>query len=136
MAYHNINGGVSDPFQRYKMPAVESHFQGRKTIIKNLKALGKSLARPEPILLNFWSQTLGCGKIKQGLNGHHSSKILQETLQVFIEHYVLCDLCFNPETELFAFSPQNVEKSCRACGHTAIIEGSKHKLVKCISKYV
>ena len=136
MAYRNINARVSDPFQRYKMPAVESHFQGRKTIITNLQALGKSLARPEPVLLSFWSQTLGCGKIKQGLNGHHSRKTLQETLQVFIENYVLCDLCFNPETELLAFTAQNLEKSCRACGYASTIAGSEHKLVKCISKYV
>jgi translation initiation factor 2 beta subunit (eIF-2beta)/eIF-5 len=136
MAYCNINGNVMDQFNRYQMPVVDCHYQGRKTIICNLKALGKSLARPEHILLSFWSQTLGCGKVKNGLNGQHSKKTLQDTLQLFIADYVLCSSCSNPETELYAFSKVSVEKSCKACGYVSTLEVSSHKLVKCIVKYV
>jgi translation initiation factor 5 len=49
------------------------------------------------------------------VNGAHDGETLQKSLFVFIEKYVLCDDCGNPETDL-SIKDEIVRKDCKACG--------------------
>lgn len=64
------------------------------------------------------------------INGRHDVKTLQETLDSFVQTFVLCNACMNPETEL-RVTRQGVLCQCKACGHCSKID-SKHKLAKYI----
>ena len=115
---------------RYQMPGLELKFEKRKTIITNLENLAKSLHRNPNILLTHFSQSLGCGTVKKnGLNGHHCLHELRMTLYKFIETFVLCKVCDNPETEFRCKNKHAVKMVCKACGHLEIFDKSDHKLV-------
>ena len=131
----NIDEKILDPFQRYKMPEIEIKYQKNKTIIHNLEDVARSLSRHPQILIVYWSQSLGCGKVTDGLFGYHPLGKLQSTLHRFIKIYVLCDKCSNPETMIYAYR-KTLEKQCSACGHVTYLDGSCHKLVRVFSKYV
>lgn len=57
------------------------------------------------------------------VNGAHTAERLQELLYGFIEKYVLCSGCGNPETKLQINSKKQViTATCIACGHTGQVE--------------
>jgi len=115
------------------MPELNIKHQKKKTIIENLDSVANSLHRHPATLLSYWSQTLGCGKIKQGLCGCHSRETLQESLQGFVQLYVLCDQCDLPETDLYGYR-NSLEKVCSACGANSFMDKSDHKLVAALLK--
>ncbi|KAK7964997.1 eukaryotic translation initiation factor 5 protein [Apiospora saccharicola] len=80
-----------DKFYRYKMQRIQVKVEGKgngiKTVVVNLSNVAQSLARP----------------------GSYKS------LFTFIEKYVLCDDCGNPETDI-TIKDDVVRKDCKACG--------------------
>lgn len=56
------------------------------------------------------------------VNGSHDSGKLQDILDGFIQKYVLCSNCKNPETDLHVSTKrQQISTTCKACGHFAIL---------------
>lgn len=55
------------------------------------------------------------------MNGDHDAGKLQDLLDGFIQRYVLCPECENPETELSVRKQQIVQK-CKACGHGRTVD--------------
>ena len=70
------------------------------------------------------------------VNGAHQADRLRELLDVFIEKFVLCPSCKNPETEIIITGKpghEDMTRDCKACGsHTQI--DMRHKLVTFILK--
>lgn len=70
------------------------------------------------------------------VNGAHQTDRLRELLDVFIDKFVLCASCKNPETELRITGKgrhEDMKRDCKACGaHTDI--DMRHKLVTFILK--
>lgn len=60
------------------------------------------------------------------LKGAHSRETLMEMLEAFINKFVLCPACGNPET-LIVIQGGQVKLSCEACTHTSAAD-NKHKL--------
>lgn len=70
------------------------------------------------------------------MNGAHQSDRLRELLDVFIEKFVLCPSCKNPETELVITgrgSGDDIHRDCKACGRQNGID-MRHKLTTYILK--
>ena len=70
------------------------------------------------------------------MNGAHQSDRLRELLDVFIDKFVLCPSCKNPETELVITGKGNNEdmhRDCKACGRQNGID-MRHNLVTFILK--
>jgi translation initiation factor 5 len=70
------------------------------------------------------------------VNGAHDLVRLRELLDSFIEKFVLCPSCKNPETELIISGKKGQEmitKDCKACGHKGQVD-MKHKLCTFILK--
>lgn len=98
----DVNGS-SDPVYRYKMHLPLCVLEKGKTLIENLPDIGKTLRRNPKEILQF----LGCELNTQStckakhnkyyVKGNHSDKIAQKILQ-YVEMFVLCPLCGNPET--------------------------------------
>ncbi|KAH0792442.1 Eukaryotic translation initiation factor 5 [Histomonas meleagridis] len=117
----------ADEHYRYKMPRItarpQSSGNGAKTSILNGKAVAQAIGRP----LNYLTQWFGYAFAVQAkqqqkqdtilLNGSHSEgKKLLNSLYEFIDNFVLCPVCQNPET---TFEKKNnvLYLHCHSCGN-------------------
>ena len=140
----NVNRGLSDQFYRYKMPKllakVEGKGNGIKTVIVNMVEVAKALNRPPMYPTKYFGCILGAQvnydakNDRYIVNGSHDAARLQDLLDGFIQKYVLCSSCSNPETVLAVNAKKAlITSSCKACGHTGIIS-AKDKLTTYILK--
>jgi len=98
------------------------------------------LGRPPIYLTKFFGFELGAQAKVVGdgptqrhiVNGAHDKEKLQDLLDVFINKFVLCGECKNPETELI-IKGQHVLRECKACGKRTEIDKG-HKLSSFIVK--
>lgn len=125
MATVNIDRRSIDPYNRYQMPKIVIQNQGSATILVNISNIGKSLHRPTSctkndgvylLKINIFFSSLDITKFfsyefsvpirldtKQNcyiMSGHQDRETLQNAVHRFIEYFVLCSKCNNPETEL------------------------------------
>ena len=110
----------NDGYYRYKMPSIEIAIEGKgngiKTRIVNIEDISYALQRPSRIIMKFYSLYLGtCVQDKGILRGFHTKDELTNTLNAFINTYVLCKTCTNPETTL-KLKNDILRASCKACG--------------------
>lgn len=123
---------ISDPFYRYKMPAVVVTHEKKKTNCDNIQNVARALQRTPEEIMKFFSITLGCshtvGK-KFTLTGIFSSTKLQDVLEDYISLFVMCDTCSLPETKYTV--GETLSKVCSSCGADTEVD---HKLVNFIKK--
>ncbi|QDS75171.1 hypothetical protein FKW77_008359 [Venturia effusa] len=125
MATVNIRRDVTDPFYRYKMEKIQSKIEGKgngiKTVIPNLQSVANSLARPPNYVIKFFGFELGAQTNKDPkddrwiINGAHDASKLQDHLDGFINKFVLCKKCKNPET-VVQIKEGRILLDCKACG--------------------
>jgi translation initiation factor 5 len=128
---------INDPFYRYKMSPVslkdEGFGNGLRTVFLNLETIAKEINRDPQMLISYLSIALGCkfikGKeeakdketIKWILYGKHSKDIIQNLVYDFVNLFVLCTHCRNPET-IFITEKKETILLCSACSkHTNIV---------------
>lgn len=140
MSFINICRDNTDPFYRYKMPPIQSKVEGRgngiKTVIVNLNEVARALGRPPIYVLKFFGYELGAltneSQDRYLINGVHEAGELQDSLDGFINKFVLCASCKNPETEI-QIKKGLLQRDCKACGHLSMID-IRHKLSTYILK--
>ena len=137
------------------MTKIEGRGNGIKTVLPNMEDIARALNRPatcrqpsSPLkfLLRPSDPTkfFGCELGAQTsfandrfiVNGAHQADRLRELLDAFIDKFVLCPSCKNPETELVITGKANNEdmhRDCKACGRQNGID-MRHKLVTFILK--
>lgn len=121
--YVNIPRTIEDRHYRYKMPAlgikVEGRGNGIKTKIVNILDVAKALDRDPLYLMKYFGLELG-SQISQNaghlINGKQEVADLANVLDKFIDKYVLCGKCKNPET-IILVKKGNLRLKCKACGH-------------------
>ncbi|CAN3368977.1 eukaryotic translation initiation factor 5 [Diutina catenulata] len=143
MSFINICRDNTDPFYRYKMPAIQSKIEGKgngiKTVVVNLSEVARALGRPPVYVLKYFGHELGAlTSMKEDedrylVNGVHDSNELQDSLDGFISKFVLCGSCKNPETEIIIKGKDDLYKDCKACGEVTQID-PRHKLTTFIVK--
>ena len=114
MNFVNIPKNNIDPFFRYKRETIIINNSRGFTIIKNLDNISKSLERDKKQILSFLSKKLGTSTTNEKLRGNFTFQQLEELLEIYINKFILCSSCSNPETI------QNEKKLtliCKACGH-------------------
>lgn len=139
----NIRRDVQDSFYRYKMPKLQSKIEGKgngiKTVVPNMSDIAKALARPPLYTTKYFGFELGAQVIVMAdadryiINGAHDASKLQETLDGFIEKFVLCKACKNPETDLVITKGGDINRDCKACGKNTPVD-IRHKLANVIIK--
>ncbi|TKA29890.1 hypothetical protein B0A50_03254 [Salinomyces thailandicus] len=128
MASVNIRRDVADPFYRYKMERLASKIEGKgngiKTVIVNLSNVADQLARPPNYVIKYFGFELGAQTNVDPkddrwiINGAHEASKLQDYLDGFINKFVLCKSCKNPET-VVNVKDGDIILDCKACGqHT------------------
>lgn len=134
----NIDRSVNDSFYRYKMPEIEMKVEGqgngKKTVLINIRDVGKALNRHPLYLAKYFAYSLGTHLTNKHnryiLNGIHTAPCLQSLLDLFIISYVLCHSCRNPET-IVKVKNHKLVFQCKACGHDCLSTG---KLASYMSK--
>lgn len=143
MALVNICRDNGDPFYRYKMPLIISKIEGRgngiRTAIMNTSDVARALSRPPAYIIKFFGFELGAQTSinevddRYHVNGSHDANKLQELLDGFINKFVLCKACKNPETDLIVQKDGSLLRDCKACGRRTPVD-LKHKLASFIAK--
>ncbi|KAH8918014.1 hypothetical protein BT69DRAFT_611035 [Atractiella rhizophila] len=143
MATVNIRRDVSDKFYRYKMPVLQIKIEGKgngiKTVIPNMSDIARSLSRPATYPTKFFGCELGAQTTfdiaadRYIVNGAHQADRLRELLDAFIDKFVLCPSCKNPETTLVIGKDEMITRDCQACGHKGSVD-MRHKLTTFILK--
>lgn len=143
MSFINICRDNTDPFYRYKMPPIQAKVEGRgngiKTAIPNLSEVARALGRPSAYVVKYFGSELGAQtKIDETndrflVNGQHDAGELQDSLDGFINKFVLCASCKNPETQIQIKGKDYLQRDCKACGLISQID-PRHKLLSYILK--
>jgi len=139
----NIRREVDDKFYRYRMPVLLTKIEGKgngiKTVIPNMSDVAKALSRPPSYTTKFFGCELGATTILDEkadrwiVNGAHDANRMRELLDGFIDKFVLCGECKNPETVLSITKNQDILRDCKACGATTMVD-MRHKLTQFILK--
>lgn len=121
---------------------IEGKGNGIKTVIPNMTDIAKALARPPTYPTKYFGCELGAQTTfdekneRYIVNGAHDASRLRELLTTFIDKFVLCPNCKNPETDLYISGSGKREKiyrDCKACGHHQDVDMT-HKLTTFILK--
>jgi len=136
----NVRRDVDDKFYRYRMPLLTTKIEGKgngiKTVIPNMSDVARALSRPPTYTTKFFGCELGAQTSfdekndRYIVNGAHNADRLRELLDVFIDKFVLCKSCKNPETELIILKVNRAEdiiRDCKACGERTGVD-MRHKL--------
>ncbi|TEB34565.1 hypothetical protein FA13DRAFT_1707451 [Coprinellus micaceus] len=144
--YVNIRRDVDDKFYRYRMPVLTTKIEGKgngiKTVVPNMADVARALSRPATYTTKFFGCELGAQTSfdekneRYIVNGAHDADRLRELLDAFIDKFVLCRSCKNPETDLIIIKQgrnEDIIRDCKACGERTGID-MRHKLVPYILK--
>jgi len=133
----NIRRDVDDKFYRYRMPLLVTKIEGKgngiKTVVPNMSDVARALSRPPMYPTKFFGCELGAqvtGDEKNDryiVNGAHDATKLRELLDGFIDKFVLCKSCKNPETDLVITKGDVIIRDCKACGERTGVD-MRHKL--------
>jgi translation initiation factor 5 len=120
---------------------IEGKGNGIKTVIPNMSDVARALSRPPTYTTKFFGCELGAQTSfdekndRYIVNGAHDAARLRELLDGFIDKFVLCKSCKNPETELVLVKhrTEDIVRDCKACGERTGVD-MRHKLCTFILK--
>ncbi|KAI1464802.1 domain found in IF2B/IF5-domain-containing protein [Daldinia caldariorum] len=131
MALVNVRRDVTDAFYRYKMERIQVKIEGKgngiKTVVVNLSSVAQSLARPGSYVIKYFGFELGAQTNidppddRWIINGAHEASKLQDHLDGFINKFVLCKKCKNPETDV-VIKDGRIVLDCKACGQRTDVD--------------
>ena len=131
MSLINVRRDVTDAFYRYKMERLVTKIEGKgngiKTVVVNLSSVAVSLARPGSYLIKYFGFELGAQTNidppddRWIINGAHDAAKLQDYLDGFINKFVLCKKCKNPETDVH-IKDGHITLDCKACGQRTDVD--------------
>src|SRR3989338_3267567 len=118
---------VSHNSERFEIPKVEGLVAGKNTIITNITAIASYLRRPIEHLIKFLQKELAVsGKLENNrliLNTKLNSQKVNEKINLYAKHFVICSECCKPDTEIV--SKKGIRfKHCLACGAKSPIKYS------------
>jgi translation initiation factor 2 beta subunit (eIF-2beta)/eIF-5 len=131
----NINGS-DDMFYRYKMDSVSVNVVGKgkmiRTYINNIDKISSQINRSQDIIMKYLSYETNSITKDNWIGLDITGKKIQELIYKFINCYILCKQCGNPETEFNVNGTGKnalLEMHCTSCGNTSNII-TNHKIVK------
>jgi translation initiation factor 5 len=118
---------------------IEGKGNGIKTVVPNMSDVARALSRPPTYPTKFFGSELGAQTSVDDkndryiVNGAHDATRLRELLDAFIEKFVLCGSCKNPETDLIITKNEMIVRDCKACGERTGVD-MRHRLSTYIIK--
>ncbi len=118
---------------------IEGKGNGIKTVVPNMSDVARALSRPPTYPTKFFGSELGAQTSvdekndRYIVNGAHDANRLRELLDAFIDKFVLCGSCKNPETDLTLTKNEMIVRDCKACGERTGVD-MRHRLSTYILK--
>lgn len=125
---------LNDDFYRYKMPIISLkhlHKKGGRTCIENIVELEKSLDRNKMLIIKYIGYKLNCQceyDKSQGAIFNCIFTSIKPILNEFIEIFILCKQCRNPETSLI-LKKKSLKMICKSCGFSSDVANPKNSLL-------
>jgi len=117
-AYKKIKQ-TNTSLNRFEIPKIEGHFEGRKTILTNFYQISSHLRRKPEHFQKFMLKELAASGQKEGdrfvLNIKVPSSKINQKIEEYVNEFVLCRECKKPDTELIRKDRINFVH-CLACG--------------------
>jgi translation initiation factor 5 len=137
MSQVTIDRNKNDPFYRYKMPLLVIGHRKARTYLENIEPIFACLIkyaenankRTFDELMKWFNYQMSANVKDNFLSGEHSDKMLIENLHKYIQEYVLCGSCSNPETTLYVLE-KSLWTKCKACGKDTKIDNKYTKYNK------
>lgn len=117
-AYEKIKP-ISSSGERFEIPKVVGHFEGKKTILTNFFQIADHIRRSPEHFQKFMLKELAASGQKEGdrfvLNMNVPSAKINQKIEQYVKEFVLCKNCGKPDTELVKEDRLSFVK-CLACG--------------------
>jgi translation initiation factor 2 subunit 2 len=112
---------VEGSSERFEVPKVEGHSEGKKTIITNFSQIASIFRRNPEHLQKFLLKELAASGQREGdrfvLNIKVSSAKINQKIEEYAQEFVICKECKKPDTELIREPHNRVTFiHCLACG--------------------
>ncbi len=110
---------VSSSNDRFEIPKVQGHFEGKKTILTNFFQIASYIRRNPEHFQKFMLKELAASGHKDGerlvLNITVPSTKINQKIEQYVNEFVLCKECGKPDTELKR-EDRLTFLHCLACG--------------------
>jgi len=124
-AYNKVKQ-IDTSKNRFEIPKVEGHFQGRKTIITNFAQIVSHLRRNSEHFQKFLLKELAASGNRDGdrlvLNNKIPSAKINPKIEQYAREFVLCKECGKPDTEIKK-EDRLTFIHCLACGAKHSVRG-------------
>ncbi|MCK4552889.1 translation initiation factor IF-2 subunit beta [Candidatus Pacearchaeota archaeon] len=104
---------------RFEIPKVQGHFEGRKTLLTNFYQIALHIRRKPEHFQKFILKELAASGQKEGdrlvLNLKVPSAKINQKIEQYVKEFVLCKECGKPDTELIKEDRLSFVR-CLACG--------------------
>ena len=111
---------------RFEIPKVEGHFEGKKTILTNFFQIASHIRRNPEHFQKFMLKELAASGQKEGerliLNIKVPSEKINQKIEQYAKEFVLCKECGKPDTELIK-EDRLTFIHCLACGAQHSVRG-------------
>lgn len=110
---------VEDSGERFEIPKIEGHFEGKKTILTNFSQIVSHIRRNPEHFQKFLLKELATSGQREGdkliLNNKVSSEKINLKIKQYVKEFVLCKECGKPDTKIIKEDRLNFIH-CLACG--------------------
>lgn len=112
--------------ERFEIPKIEGHIEGKKTILTNFFQIASCLRRNPEHFQKFILKEIAAYGQKDGdrliLNIKISSEKINSKIEEYVKEFVVCKECKKPDTEIIKEGRLNFVH-CLACGAKHPIRG-------------
>jgi len=116
-AYEKVKK-VESNGERFEIPKIEGHYEGKRTILTNFLAIASYIRRTKGHFQKFLLKELATSGQLEGdrliLNNKIPSAKINEKISLYIKEFVICKECGKPDTELEKVDRLNF-LHCLAC---------------------
>lgn len=117
-AYHEVKQ-IDTSGERFEIPKVSGHFEGKKTILTNFFQIATHIRREPEHFQKFILKELAASGQKEGdrlvLNMKVPSAKINQKIEEYVKEFVVCKGCGKPDTELKKEDRLSFIQ-CLACG--------------------
>lgn len=124
-AYSKVKS-VGGTGERFAIPKIEGHIEGRKTILTNFFQIASHIRRKPEHFQKFMLRELAASGQREGdrlvLNMKVPSAKINQKIEEYVKEFVLCKECKKPDTELIK-EDRLMFMRCLACGAKHSVRG-------------
>ncbi len=118
-AFEKVKSQDSSKGERFEIPKISGHFEGKKTILTNFSQISEHIRRNPDHFQKYLLKELAASGQREGdrlvLNMKVPSAKINKKVEDYVQEFVLCKECKKPDTELLKEDRLSFIH-CLACG--------------------